>query len=351
MNKKSGARHNAGDMKNIQAIHDGSQALGADCPGAGKYAKAGALKGEGIAFKNMSDIPNLRGAYARGCWNCVNYKPLEGDWDDGQCTKYDSGVEQDWMCDAWAAIPSQPLEVVIVKDTGGNETVPLSTDSPAMLSIPNYVKSLHLAHDDQFIKDVLAVKFIGQDDVRGYSALWGDPQLVDLEREFFTPQTDFWKSVLGLPRPLSWNHAQDKQAFQAHPVVGKMVELGEDKVGMFYTAVLDRAHEYRRAVGDLIQKRVVGTSSDSAPQYVERVKMANGSVWLKQWPLFAAALTDVPCEPRMIEQGNVYWKSVGVDLQALKGQSAEASAVAARAAFEQRNESAKRDLEILKLYL
>jgi hypothetical protein len=187
--------------------------------------------------------------------------------------------------------------------------------------------------------------------------LWGDEKLVDLETEFFTGAqsplgpTDFWQKSLGVPRPLSWNHAQDKGAFDAHPVDGKMVEFGEDKVGLFYHAVLERAHEYRRAVDGLIGKRVIGTSSDSAPQYVERVKMANGSVWLKQWPLFAAALTDVPCEPRMIDQGNVFWKGVGVDFSALKQQSAEATAAAARAEMEQRMKNAQRHHDELKFYV
>lgn len=355
---KSGARHSAGDQMKLQEIHDTSAALGAACLGTGKFAKAGSIR---RASKGIGDIPGLRGCAARACWSCQSYKPVEGEWDEGQCTKFDAPVEDHWMCDAWAVMPSQPLQVVIVEDAGSNETMSADSPSagsgqaPAMLSVPNYVKSLHLGHDEQFMRDVLAVKFVGKDDIKGYMTLWGDPKLVDLETEFFTNAksvlgpTDFWDKTLGSPRPLTWNHAQDKALVNGSQIVGKMVEFGDDEVGRFYNAVLDRSHKYRAAVAAHIAQRNLGTSSDSAPQYVERVKMANGSVWLKQWPLFAAALTDVPCEPRMIEQGNVYWKSVGVDWSNLQGQNAEASAAAARVEFEQKMASAKRDLELLKL--
>lgn len=346
MGIKSGARHSAGDQKMVQVLHDTARDLGADCASGSKHARAGAVKGAG--GKAMSDAPGLRGYMARACGSCNFYKPVEGDWDEGLCTKYDFAPPGDLVCDAWEAVPAQPLQVVVVSDRG---TEMLSADNPPPLVVPAYVKALHLPHDEQFLRDVLAVKFIGKDDLRGYAVLWGDPQRVDLETEFFTPQTDFWKSALGMPRPLTWNHAQDKAAFRAHPVIGKMMELGEDAVGMFYNAVLDRAHEYSRAVEGLIQKRVVGTSSDSAPQYVERQKMANGSVWLKTWPLLAAALTDVPCEPRMIAEGNVYWKSVGVDLSAMHGRNAEAPGVQARVTLEQRMADASRHHDLLTHYL
>lgn len=343
--QKAGARHSASDQTHLQTIHDAAQALGADCPGAGKFAKAGAIKG-------MGDAPGLRSASARACWSCTWFQRIEGDYDiTGQCRKFDFSTHEYWVCDAWEERPTEPLQVVIVTDAGA-KSAPAAVDTP-VLRVPTYVKSLHLPHSEQFIKDVLAVKATGRDDIHGYIALWGNPDLVDLETEFFTPQTDFWKSVLGAPRPLTWNHAQDRDAFKAHEVIGKLMEFGDDEVGMFYNAVLDRAHRYRQAVDGLISQRAVGTSSDSAPQYVVREKTKNGAVWLKQWPLFAAALTDVPCEPRMIDVGNVYWKSVGVDPQALQPQTAEATAQseAARDEQQKRLTNAQRHHDLLNLYL
>jgi hypothetical protein len=101
-------------------------------------------------------------------------------------------------------------------------------------------------------------------------------------------------------------------------------------------AKLERNRAYRKYLDGLIDKKAIGTSSDSAPQYVIRQKGYNGKnwikngnsawecegsfkaalpqspTWLKRWPVFAMALTEIPCEPRMLETVN--WKSLGVDL-------------------------------------
>jgi hypothetical protein len=217
----------------------------------------------------------------------------------------------------------------------------VAESSKSTIAIPAYVKSLHLSLDEQRFKDVLACKFIGRDEVRGYSNLWGDEARVDLETEFFTPQTNFWDGVLGMPRPLTWNHAQDKSTFKATDVVGQIQAFGDDDVGRWYTAVLDRSHKYRQAVGKLIDQRVLGTSSDSAPQYVVREKRGK-AVWLKQWPLFAAALTDVPCEPRMLDVGSPYWKSVGVDVARLEAEAEQAARRGRVALLTRRHDLLKR---------
>lgn len=170
-----------------------------------------------------------------------------------------------------------------------------------------YVKSLGIADPE-----ATAVKSIGTDEIRGYAMLWGGAHLTDVEAEYFTKSTDFWDSTLGKsPRPLTWDHAQDKN-FKASPVVGEIVEFGDDDLGRWYVAKLDRSHRYRKAIDELIKAGILGTSSDSAPQYVERVKTGK-STWLKTWPFFAAALTDTPAEPRMI--GSIeHWKSCNVTL-------------------------------------
>jgi hypothetical protein len=181
---------------------------------------------------------------------------------------------------------------------------------PFPLSIV-YAKSLHLAHTDEGLRDLLAVKADGPDTIRGYVALWGDPERVDVDHEFFTAKTDFWDGRLPMPRPLTWDHAQDA-GMKADPVVGEITELGDDDTGRWYAATLKRNHQYRRAIDKLIEARGVGTSSDSAPQYVARERAKSGATWLKRWPLFAAALTPSPAEPRMLD--TVYWKSISLEL-------------------------------------
>jgi hypothetical protein len=163
---------------------------------------------------------------------------------------------------------------------------------------------------------IVAVKSIGQDTIRGYVFLWGSEKLTDVEMEYFTPKTDFWDKTLGKSvRPLTWDHAQDKD-FNASPNIGEIKDFGDDDTGRWYEAKLDESHKYRKMIDKLIDAGVLGTSSDSAPQYVERVQTGK-STWLKTWPFFAAALTHVPAEPRMIgslEKSIEYFKSLGVNL-------------------------------------
>jgi hypothetical protein len=194
-------------------------------------------------------------------------------------------------------------------DPGENERLSAIAESMSKGLDLSYVKHLHRLPDID--ADTLAVKSIGTDEIRGYMVVWGDADKVDIENEFFTPDTDFWDKSLSLPRPLTWDHEQDR-THKAHSVIGDIREMGDDDVGRWYVAQLKRNHKYRQAVDNLIAARAVGTSSDSAPQYVQREKAKSGATWLKQWPLFAAALTPSPAEPRLLD--TVYWKSIDLDL-------------------------------------
>lgn len=177
----------------------------------------------------------------------------------------------------------------------------------------SYVKSLHLGP----VIPELAVKFVARDEIRAYSILWGDEKKVDLEKEYFTKNTDFWNEQ---PKWLTWDHAQDEQ-FKSDPRIGEILETGDDEWGKWYIARLKRSEAYRKYLDRMIEEKRVGSSSDSAPQYVERVRTGK-SIWLKRWPLFAVSLTDNPCEPRMI--GSVdYLKSLVdklPDVQSLLGE-------------------------------
>ena len=187
------------------------------------------------------------------------------------------------------------------------ETVPAEVKSAPEPMDLSYLKSINVE-----APEFLAVKFVAMHEIKGYSQLWGSDQLTDVEVEYFTPETDFWDNRFDTKsRPLTWDHAQD-ETLAADPIVGQIVDFGDDAVGRWYVAKLERAHRYRKAIDELIKAGVLGTSSDSAPQYVQRVKKGRAT-WLKTWPFFAAALTDVPCEPRMI--GSLeFLKSLGIDL-------------------------------------
>jgi len=191
----------------------------------------------------------------------------------------------------------------------------------------SYAKSLGI----DLPADVLAVKSIGADEIRGYSHLWGSEKVADLDVEYFTPKTDFWDATLGkYARPLTWDHAQDSE-FKANPVIGSILDFGDDEIGRWYVAKLDGSHKYRKAIDALIKAGKLGTSSDSAPQYVERVKTGKAT-WLKTWPFFAAALTNQPCEPRMLTDGSPeFLKSLGISLPDAPDMAREFEALQLRA--------------------
>ncbi len=63
---------------------------------------------------------------------------------------------------------------------------------------------------------------------------------------------------------------------------------------------LDRAHAYYKAIKELAARGYLKLSSDSAPQWVQREKQANGANFVKRWPLITASTTVTPMEPRMM---------------------------------------------------
>ncbi len=176
----------------------------------------------------------------------------------------------------------------------------------------SYMKSVQPKFSEEQLKDIASVKFVGPDRIFHYAFLWGNEDHPDLTAEYFTKESDLWDTILKKSaRPLTWDHAQDP-TFKSNPVIGKTLDYGDDDIGRWALSVLDNSHTYYRAISDLISKGIIGTSSDSAPQYVEKEKRGK-AMWLKTWPWFASALTATPCEPRMV--GTVdFFKTLGVIL-------------------------------------
>lgn len=184
----------------------------------------------------------------------------------------------------------------------------------------SYAKSLGIAVPD------LAVKHVSADEIHGYTMIWGNPDKIDVEREFFTAETNFWDQVYGKSsRPLTWDHAQDP-TMKADTQIGTINDFGDDEIGRWYTATLDRAHRYRKAIDGLIEQGALGTSSDSVLQYIQRQKTKSGATWLAVWPWVGSALTTTPAEPRLLASVE-YAKSIGFTLptpEALEQEQARA---------------------------
>ena len=187
-----------------------------------------------------------------------------------------------------------------------------------------------------------AVKFIGANRVRGYAAIWGDANHPDLSstKDYFTPQTDFWDNKLGMPRPLTYHHGFELNTKGA-PIIGTIDKLGQDEIGKWYEAELDKSHKYADAIKKLIERGALKSSSDSVPQYVQRERQANGANWLKSWALFGVSLTPTPAEPRMyaVQELKSLYQTIGNALQLPEAQAEttqESGASAAKASDDQK---------------
>ena len=222
----------------------------------------------------------------------------------------------------------------LAKRKGFDSSLPEKWDEPAKSMNLDYVKSI----TGSLIVPDLAVKYVGKDLIRHPTFIWGDPKQTDVELEYFNKKSDLWDTqYVDLKRPLTWDHAQDPEYKDENPIVGMTLEYEDDDIARWAISKLERNRRYRKAIDELIEKRSVGSSSDSVPQYVVRQKSIDGksyiksgtsdwrceedgtsmkkvkpsATYLKRWPWVASALTDVPCEPRM--NGSVEWfKSLGL---------------------------------------
>jgi hypothetical protein len=222
----------------------------------------------------------------------------------------------------------------LAKRKGFDSALPEKWDEPSKSLKLDYVKSI----TNSLIVPDMAVKYVSRDMIRHPIFVWGDPQQLDVEQEYFNRNSDLWdKQYVDIKRPLTWDHAQDSEYKDENPIVGMTLEYEDDDVARWAVSKIERNRRYRKAIDKLIEEGALGTSSDSVPQYVVRQKKLDGksyiksgagdwvceedgmslksvkpsATYLKRWPWVASALTDVPAEPRM--NGSVEWfKSLGL---------------------------------------
>jgi len=133
--------------------------------------------------------------------------------------------------------------------------------------------------------------------VKGYLVRFGSPDNVDLEGDYFTPETDYGfpiKSGQAVPLNLYYHHGMDS-------VVGKRcIGTGTVKMtdaGLWYEAQVDMADEYGQMIAKLCKQGKMGYSSGAAGHLVQR--KSNGGVnQIVSWPIAEASITPTPAEYR-----------------------------------------------------
>ena len=201
-----------------------------------------------------------------------------------------------------------PVYVIklVQRDSDGNDILTEQTvvhRADALSVIPDPIKSVKVFQGSE-------IKATGRGMVKGYLVRFGNASDTDLERDYFTKNTDFGMEFMdGSSHKLGlyYNHGMD-------PVVKtKKIGYGTIKMtdnGLWYEAQLDLADEYAKMIYDLAQKGKLGFSSGAASHMVDREKVGK-SFEIKRWNLAEASLTPQPAESRNMASVKRYFDEMG----------------------------------------
>ena len=137
------------------------------------------------------------------------------------------------------------------------------------------------------------VKAVESGDVEGLLVVFGSPDAVDLENEYFTKDTDFGRL---LETQIWLNHAQPVKTESGiilveEPIGYGSLELADE--GVIIRGLLDAKYRYLAQIASEL-----GWSSGTAAHLVVREPVGK-AVRIKRWLLgLDASITPTPAEPR-----------------------------------------------------
>ena len=145
-----------------------------------------------------------------------------------------------------------------------------------------------------------ALKAVETGDVEGLLVVFGNPDAVDLENEFFTKETDFGRLR---ETPIWLNHTQPIKTaggviLVEEPIGYGALELTDE--GVIVRGLLDAKYRYLAQIAPEL-----GWSSGTAAHLVMREAVGKAT-FIKRWLLgLDASITPTPAEPRTMLR-NVY---------------------------------------------
>jgi hypothetical protein len=145
-----------------------------------------------------------------------------------------------------------------------------------------------------------ALKAVESGDVEGLLVVFGNPDAVDLENEFFSAETDFGRLR---ETPIWLNHAQPVKTASGvilieEPIGYGALELTDE--GVIIRGLLDAKYRYLAQIAPEL-----GWSSGTAAHLVVRQPVGEAT-FIKRWLLgLDASITPTPAEPRTMIR-NVY---------------------------------------------
>lgn len=139
-----------------------------------------------------------------------------------------------------------------------------------------------------------AVKALGSGKVGGYLVRWGKPGDVDLEGDYFTPETDLGVEI-GDRLPVYFEHGYDPVV--KNRKIGRGTILKTDDIGLWFEGQLELRDEYERMIYALAEAGKLGWSSQAGGSLVSK-SVGEGGNHIETWPLAEATLTKSPAEHR-----------------------------------------------------
>lgn len=276
--QKAGARHSRGDAKMLQTMHDHAVALGASCPGK-------AMQPQGYGGRSVDLV--------------VLDDPFDANLDTPEAQKRANDWYQSKAEYCYASL-KRAVEATGVSKAQYSNALKAISRTNTELRVGNYIV-LFGGRDLEGI----ATKNRNRDGSRG---------------EYFSKSTRLdspYTSVGHLD--VDWEHGYYGDTGEPGPddILGyvdwKTARI--DDKGVFVERVLNRHSEYMKFIEQLIDARMIGTSSEAIGERVQ--KAANGEI--KAWPLRRDTLTVAPMEPRMMTANNLAaLKALSQRLPALK---------------------------------
>jgi HK97 family phage major capsid protein len=125
--------------------------------------------------------------------------------------------------------------------------------------------------------------------IEGYLITFGGPQDTDLERQFFSPETQFHLDWFDR-HPALYHHGLDSQVGLGP--IGYIKSYQADDLGLWVQAQLEMHDKYAQAVYDMIQARDFGWSSGS----VEHLVQVDPNGLIRRWPVIEGSATPTPAQ-------------------------------------------------------
>jgi hypothetical protein len=145
-----------------------------------------------------------------------------------------------------------------------------------------------------------ALKAAESGDVEGLLVVFGNPDAVDLENEFFSAETDFGRLR---ETPIWLNHAQPVKTASGMILIEDQIGYGALEMtdeGVIIRGLLDAKYRYLAQIAPEL-----GWSSGTAAHLVVRQPVGKAT-FIKRWLLgLDASITPTPAEPRTMLR-NVY---------------------------------------------